>query len=81
MVGNKAAYRYKSSTLGDDWGSREIMPTDLRDRVLATGSTTTYSNWTFAQRSDGSVYFMDRGGAMWISEDGLMTFEEVFDVT
>lgn len=79
LVGNEAAYRYTSKTLSDDWGSREVMPTDLRGRALATGSTTAYSNWTFAQRSDGSVYCMDRGGAMWISEDGLKSFEEVSD--
>lgn len=81
LISNSAAYRYVSSALGDDWGEKELMPTDLRGRALSTGSTTAYSNWTFTQRADGSVYCMDRGGAMWISEDGLKAFEEVYDVS
>lgn len=79
LIGNTAAYRYKSSTLGDSWGAKELMPTNLRDRALSTGTAQSYSNWTFAQRPDGSVYCMDRGGAMWISETGLSDFEEVCD--
>ena len=81
LINNSAAYRYKSATLEDSWGSKELMPTHLRDRALSTGSTTAYSNWTFAQRNDGSVLAMDRGGAVWISEDGLSPFEEVNDVS
>lgn len=81
LIGNKAAYRYTSKTLGDDWGTRELMPTNLRGRALSTGSTNTYSNWTFQERSDGSVYCMDRGGALWVSEDGLQTFENISDVS
>ena len=79
LMGNTAAYRYKSSTLGDSWSSKELMPSNLRDRALSTGTAQAYSNWTFAKRSDGSIYCMDRGGAMWISETGLSDFEEVND--
>lgn len=79
LISNTAAYRYTSKTLGDSWGAKELMPTNLRDRALSTGTAQSYSNWTFAQRPDGSVYCMDRGGAMWISETGLSDFEEVND--
>lgn len=81
LIGNSAAYRYKSATLDGPWGAKELMPTNLRNRALSTGSTTSYSNWTFAQRADGSVLAMDRGGAVWVSEDGLSAFEEVYDVS
>lgn len=76
LIGNKSAWRHTSSTLGGPWTFGE-MPCDLRDRALSTGSTTTYSNWTFARRDDGSIYCMDRGGAVWISQDGLDTFRQV----
>lgn len=79
LIKNRAAYRYRSSSLVGGWGEIEEMPTDLRGRALSTGSTNSYSNWDFVQRSDGSVYCMDRGGAMWVSEDGLSAFEEVYD--
>ena len=79
LINNTTAYRYTSKTLGDSWGAKELMPTNLRDRALSTGTAQSYSNWTFAQRPDGSIYCMDRGGAMWISETGLSDFEEVSD--
>ena len=76
LIGNKSAWRHTSSSLGGPWTFGE-MPCDLRDHALSTGSTTTYSNWTFARRDDGSIYCMDRGGAVWISQDGLDTFRQV----
>lgn len=76
LIGNKSAWRHTSSSLGGPWTFGE-MPCDLRDRALSTGSTTTYSNWTFSRRDDGSIYCMDRGGAVWISQDGLDTFRQV----
>lgn len=76
LIGNKSAWRHTSRSLSGPWTFEE-MPCDLRDRALSTGSTTTYSNWTFARRDDGSVYCMDRGGAVWISTDGLDAFQQV----
>lgn len=76
LIGNSAAWRHVSSFLNGPW-TFERMPCSLRDRTLSTGSTTTYSNWTFARRQDGSVYCMDRGGAVWISENGLSEFGQV----
>lgn len=77
LIGNSSCWRHTSKTLNGPWVFEE-MPFDLRDRALSTGSTTTYSNWTFAQRADGSQYCMDRGGAVWISEDGLGEFHQVY---
>lgn len=74
LIGNSAAWRYTSDSPEGPWNF-EKMPLDLRGRTLSTGSTTTYSNWTFAQRPDGSIFCLDRGGAVWISEDGLSPFE------
>lgn len=76
LIGNKSAWRHTSRSLSGPWTFEE-MPCDLRDRALSTGSTTTYSNWTFARRDDGSIYCMDRGGAVWISKDGLDAFQQV----
>lgn len=75
-IGNKSCWRHTSRSLGGPWTFEE-MPYDLRDRALSTGSSTTYTNWTFARRDDGSQYCMDRGGAVWISKDGLDAFQQV----
>lgn len=80
LIGNKSAWRHTSRSLNGPWTFEE-MPCDLRDRALSTGSTTTYSNWTFARRDDGSVYCMDRGGAVWISTDGLDAFRQVLGLS
>ncbi len=77
LIGNKACYRLTSATLAGPW-TFEAMPYDLRDRAMSTGSTTTFSNWTFARRPDGSQYCMDRGGAVWVSQDGLSEFVQVY---
>lgn len=76
LIGNKSCWRHTSSSLGGPWTFEE-MPYEQRDRALSTGSTTTFSNWTFARRDDGSQYCMDRGGAVWISQDGLDAFHQV----
>ena len=77
LIGNKACYRLTAATLDGPW-TFEPMPYDLRDRAMSTGSTTTFSNWTFARRPDGSQYCMDRGGAVWVSKDGLSDFVQVY---
>lgn len=76
LIGNSSCWRHTAKSLDGPW-TFENMPYNLRDRALSTGLKTTYSNWTFASREDGSVYCMDRGGAVWISQDGLSEFEQV----
>ena len=80
LIGNRAAWRHTAQSLNGPWTFEE-MPSNTRDRALSTGSTTTYSNWTFAKRQDGSVYCMDRGGAVWISEDGLSEFGQMLGLS
>lgn len=76
LIGNRSCWRHTAKSLAGPWTFEE-MPYDLRDRALSTGQETTYSNWTFASREDGSVYCMDRGGAVWVSQDGLSEFAQV----
>ncbi len=48
---------------------------DERDREIIEG----LSNLTFAQREDGSYLMICRGGGVWISKDGLSTWNQVSD--
>ena len=63
---------YTSTTLGDSWTSGEFLY-DKRDRILIAGENTetSLSNCSFAKREDGSFVMIDRGGGIWISQDGL----------
>ena len=63
---------YTSTTLGDSWTSREFLY-DQRDRILIAGDKieTSLSNCSFAKREDGSFVMIDRGGGIWVSQDGL----------
>lgn len=80
LIGNSSCWRYVSKSLDGPWTFEE-MPYNLRDRALLTGSTTTYSNWTFAKRQDGSMLCMCRGGGIWISRDGLQEYGQVKGVS
>ena len=80
LIGNSSCWRYVSKSLDGTWTFEE-MPYNLRDRALLTGSTTTYSNWTFAKRQDGSMLCMCRGGGIWISRDGLQEYGQVKGVS
>lgn len=63
---------YTSSTLGDSWTSGEFLY-DKRGRILIAGENTetSLSNCSFAKREDGSFVMIDRGGGIWVSQDGL----------
>lgn len=80
LIGNSSCWRHVSKSLDGPWTFEE-MPYNLRDRALLTGSTTTYSNWTFAKRQDGSMLCMCRGGGIWISRDGLQEYGQVKGVS
>lgn len=80
LIGNNSCWRHVSRSINGPWTFEE-MPYNLRDRALLTGSTTTYSNWTFAKRQDGSMLCMCRGGGIWISRDGLQEYGQVKGVS
>lgn len=80
LIGNSSCWRHVSRSLDGPWTFEE-MPYNLRDRALLTGSATTYSNWTFAKRQDGSMLCMCRGGGIWISRDGLQEYGQVKGVS
>lgn len=46
-----------------------------RDRKIIEG----LSNLTFAKRQDGSYLMVCRGGGIWISKDGLATYNQITD--
>ncbi|NDW18830.1 hypothetical protein D0T53_07880 [Dysgonomonas sp. 216] len=48
---------------------------DARDRRIIEG----LSNLSFAQREDGSYVMVCRGGGIWISKDGLSTYNQITD--
>ena len=80
LINNSSCWRYTSKSINGPW-TFEPMPYNLRDRKLLTGSNTTYSNWTFAKRQDGSMLCMCRGGGIWISRDGLQEYGQVKGVS
>ena len=63
---------YTSMTLGDTWTSGEFLY-DQRGRILIAGENTetSLSNCSFAKREDGSFVMIDRGGGIWVSQNGL----------
>ena len=63
---------YTSTTLGDSWTSGEFLY-DKRGRILIAGENTetSLSNCSFAKREDGSFVMIDRGGGIWVSQNGL----------
>lgn len=48
---------------------------NARDRRIIEG----LSNLTFARRQDGSYLMVCRGGGVWISKDGLSTYQQLTD--
>lgn len=83
---NPEAYRLKDGSvvcyvidaffLGQDldgpWARKEFQ-FDARDRKVIAG----LSNLSFCPREDGSHLMVNRGGGMWISRDGVSTWEQV----
>ena len=63
------AHVYRSATVNGPW-KYERLPLDLNGRKLIEGE----SNFSFTRRPDGSVLAVCRGGAIWLSEDGIKPF-------
>lgn len=63
---------YLSDSLDGPWELKKF-DFDRRDRKIVEG----LSNLSFAQREDGSFLMVDRGGGMWISRDGISTWQQV----
>ena len=59
----------RSATVNGPW-KYERLPLDLNGRKLIEGE----SNFSFTRRPDGSVLAVCRGGAIWLSEDGIKPF-------
>jgi hypothetical protein len=63
---------YLGETLEGPW-EKGTFEFDPRDRRIVQG----LSNLSFCQREDGSYLMVCRGGGMWVSRDGLSTWEQV----
>ena len=63
------AHVYRSASVNGPW-KYERLPLDLNGRKLIEGE----SNFSFTRRPDGSVLAVCRGGAIWLSEDGIKPF-------
>lgn len=66
--------RYISNNLNGKWEYGEF-DFDARDRRIIEG----LSNLSFARREDGSFLMVCRGGGIWISRDGLSTYNQITD--
>lgn len=65
---------YISDDINGPWVYGEF-DFDKRDRNIIEG----LSNLTFARRQDGSRLMICRGGGVWISKDGLSTYNQISD--
>ncbi|HUX02775.1 MAG TPA: discoidin domain-containing protein [Phycisphaerae bacterium] len=63
---------YLGATLEGPW-ERKTFQFDPRDRPIVEG----LSNLSFVQREDGSYLMVCRGGGIWVSRDGLSTWEQI----
>lgn len=66
--------RYISDNLNGNWEYGKFN-FDARDRPIIEG----LSNLSFAQREDGSFIMVCRGGGIWVSQDGLSTYNQLTD--
>ncbi|MDL2208294.1 glycoside hydrolase family protein, partial [Parabacteroides sp. OttesenSCG-928-O15] len=66
--------RYVADDLNGNWtyGKYDF---NTRDRRIIEG----LSNLSFAQREDGAYVMVCRGGGIWISRDGLSTYNQITD--
>lgn len=66
--------RYVTDDINGKWeyGQFDFNP---RDRKIIEG----LSNLSFVQREDGSYIMVCRGGGIWISRDGLSTYNQITD--
>ncbi|MCF6333164.1 MAG: glycoside hydrolase family protein [Draconibacterium sp.] len=65
---------YVSDNINGPWEHKEF-DLDKRDRKIIEG----LSNLSFVKREDGSFLMVCRGGGIWISKDGLSTWNQVTD--
>lgn len=63
------AHVYRSASVNGPWTYGRL-PLDTNGKKLIAGE----SNFSFTRRPDGSVLAVCRGGAIWLSEDGLKPF-------
>lgn len=76
---NSSATSFQSASLDGPWTETPIA-FEFRDRTpLTPGSS--YSNFTFCSRTDGSVLALSRTGTVWISQDGKSPFMQISDVS
>lgn len=66
--------RYITDDLNGKW-EYEKFDFDPRDRKIVEG----LSNLSFAKRDDGSFLMVCRGGGIWVSRDGLDTYNQITD--
>jgi len=67
---------YVSEYVNGPWECKKF-DFDRRDRQIIDG----LSNLTFAQREDGSFVMICRGGGVWISQDGLSSWNQITDAS
>lgn len=67
---------YISDNVNGPW-EHKMFDFNNRDRKIIDG----LSNLTFAKREDGSFVMVCRGGGVWISKDGISTWNQVTDAT
>lgn len=65
---------YLSDNVNGPW-TYNTFDFDKRDRKIMQG----LSNLTFAKREDGSFIMVCRGGGIWVSKDGLSTWNQLTD--
>ena len=63
---------YLGKTVEGPWEKKEF-EFDSRDRRIVAN----LSNISFSRREDGSYLMVNRGGGIWVSRDGLSTWEQV----
>jgi len=63
---------YLGASLEGPW-ERKQFDFEPRDRRIVAN----LSNLSFSRREDGSYLMVNRGGGMWVSRDGLSTWEQV----
>ena len=72
---NSSATSFQSASLDGPWTETPIT-FEFRDRTpLTPGSS--YSNFTFCSRTDGSVLALSRTGTGWVSQDGKSPFMQM----
>ena len=75
---NSSATSFQASSLNGPWKETPLQ-FEFRDRTPLTAGSS-YSNFTFCSRTDGSVLAISRTGTIWVSKDGKSPFMQISDV-